>query len=90
MKKIILKPHTDIIIKTVSKYLPNGQDNWVLSGFINPQKEIYTFGNDSKIIGRLFEVLVYPFLEKAANDLNYILGESKNQKFLSGLLFFKT
>ena len=72
-------PYTDDIINTVNKLLPQDESAWELVGFINKEKNIYTFGNDSKIIGRLFEVIVFDTLNKVANELGYILKESEIQ-----------
>lgn len=48
-------------------------------GFISRDKRIYTVGSDSKIIGRLFEVLAQPVLEKVAQELGMELHESPKQ-----------
>ena len=45
-----MTPYTDKIIDTITKYLPKNENEWELVGFINKKKEIYTFGNDSKMI----------------------------------------
>ena len=74
-----MKYYRDIIIDTVTKYLPKSEAEWELVGFISKGNEIYTFGNDSKIIGRLFEVMVYDALKKTAEELGYTLKESLTQ-----------
>ena len=43
-----MQPYTDIIISTITKFLPKGEAEWELVGFINKKKEIYAFGSDSK------------------------------------------
>ncbi|NEW62262.1 restriction endonuclease [Granulicatella sp. zg-ZJ] len=84
-----MKPHTDNIIETIYKYLSTEQQDWILSGFIDPDKNIYTFGSDSKIIGRLFEVLVTKPLLNAARELGYELGESEKQTVYPDFYFKK-
>ncbi|PVX39787.1 restriction endonuclease EcoRV [Pasteurella langaaensis DSM 22999] len=84
-----MAPYTDIIIETIYKYLPSRQEDWILSGFISPDRNIYTFGNDSKIIGRLFEVLVTEPLANAAKQLGYVLGESEKQTVYPDFYFKK-
>ena len=71
-----MTPYTDKIIDTIAKYLPKNENEWELVGFINKKKEIYTFGSDSKIIGRLFEVIAFEALQRSANELGYTLHES--------------
>lgn len=48
-------------------------------GFISRDRSIYTVGSDSKIIGRLFEILSQPILEKVAKELGMELYESPKQ-----------
>lgn len=48
-------------------------------GFVSEKGDIYTVGSDSKIIGRLFEVLTQPVLENVAKELNMELYESPRQ-----------
>ena len=84
-----MKQYTDQIISTINKHLPSDEKDWILLGFINQEKQIYTFGNDSKIIGRLFEVLVTNILETAAAELEYTLGESKVQTVYPDFYFIK-
>ncbi len=84
-----MKAHTDIIIDTIKKNLYPYEKDWSLLGFINPDKKIYTFGNDSKIIGRLFEVLATEPLLAAAKELGYKLYESEKQNVYPDFYFEK-
>ncbi len=84
-----MNKHTDKIIETIYKFLPKTEEEWELVGFINKKNEIFTFGNDSKIIGRLFEVISYPALKKAANELGYKLYESEQQTVYPDFFFEK-
>lgn len=81
--------YTDNFIKTVNKYLPKTDDEWEIVGFVNKKNVVYTFGNDSKIIGRLFEVVAYEALEKTARDLGYTLCESDKQTVYPDFYFVK-
>lgn len=85
-----MKPYTDKIIETISKYLPKEEKEWELVGFINKEKEIYTFGSDSKIIGRLFEVIAFDALNSAAKELGYTLHESEKQTVYPDFYFEKS
>lgn len=71
--------YTDKILEAINKVLPKDQKETELLGFINESKEVFTFGHDSKIVGRLFEVLAEPYLQKVAKELGYTLHESTNQ-----------
>lgn len=84
-----MKAYTDEIINTINKYIPKNDDEWQFLGFINRRQDIYAFGSDSKIIGRLFEVVVVDALSKAAQDLNYVLHESHTQTVYPDFYFEK-
>lgn len=84
-----MTPYTDKIIDTIAKYLPENENEWELVGFINKKKEIYTFGSDSKIIGRLFEVIAFEALQRSANELGYTLHESEKQTVYPDFYFKK-
>lgn len=68
-----------LILKTIRDSIKLSGSDWELIGFISRGKKILAFGNDSKILGRLFEVAVKPFLKEAANQLGYEFGESQEQ-----------
>lgn len=74
-----MKKYTDNIIQEIKKELPKTDKDWELLGFINEKKDVYTFGHDSKIIGRLFEVIVEPVLHRVAQNLNLDLKFSTSQ-----------
>lgn len=82
-------PYTDKIIETITKYLPKDEKEWELVGFVNKKKEIYTFGSDSKIIGRLFEVIAFESLQRSAIELGYTLHESEKQTVYPDFYFEK-
>lgn len=84
-----MKPYTDEIIATITKNLPQDEKAWELVGFINKERKVYTFGNDSKIIGRLFEVIAYDALQKSAIELGYELCESEQQTVYPDFYFEK-
>ena len=81
--------YTDKIIETITKYLPKNENEWELVGFINKKKEIYTFSNDSKILGRLFEIIVFETLSNSAIELGYRLYESNQQTVYPDFYFVK-
>ena len=48
-------------------------------GILDKQNKIHTLGTDSKIIGRIFEMLVQPLLENIASKHNLILKTPSSQ-----------
>lgn len=83
--------YEDIFINTVLEKLPNieNKEAWELLGFVNKNGDVFPFGSDSKIIGRLFEVIVYPYLLQVADELGYELHESKQQTVYPDFYFLK-
>lgn len=79
----------DLIISTIYKYLPKEQQEWELLGFVNSKFEVFPFGTDSKILGRLFEVIIADSLTKAARELGYTLRESEQQTVYPDFWFVK-
>lgn len=72
----VLKKVKKSIIDNLKEVSSNGNE---IVGFISRKGDIYTIGSDSKIIGRLFEVLTQPILQKVALELNMDLHESPKQ-----------
>ena len=48
-------------------------------GMLDAQNKIHTFGTDSKIIGRIFEMFTQPVLQEIANENGYILKTPESQ-----------
>ena len=74
-----LNPYTDEVIDAFREILPDNPEEWQLLGVVNKDKDVYTFGNDSKIIGRAFEIVATPYIQQLAKDLDCTFHESKAQ-----------
>ncbi|AXJ11837.1 restriction endonuclease [Arthrobacter sp. PM3] len=75
----LLEPYSDPIIATLRSLLPKKREDWQLVGVVNRDKDVYSFGTDSKIIGRAFEIVAAVYIEKLAAALGYSFHESTNQ-----------
>lgn len=67
----------DFIIPEFYKEMPNVDLN--VYGILDSQDNIHTLGTDSKIIGRIFEMLVQPVLKKIADEHGLILKTPESQ-----------
>lgn len=85
----LIESYNDRIIETIYKYLPDDKKVWSIVGFINKQGDIYQFGSDSKIVGRVFEVLVFEALHKTAEELGFVLRESTKQTVYPDFYFIR-
>jgi hypothetical protein len=53
--------------------------NWEVKGLISANGNIFTLGSDSKLIGRIFELIVTPVLNEIADENGYKLVASDQQ-----------
>ena len=79
----------DAIIEAITKYMPHDQKTWEILGLLNRRHEVLAYGSDSKIIGRIFEIVIEPVLSKAAEELGYELGVSEQQTVYPDFWFRK-
>lgn len=68
----------DPIIEQITIQLESMKYSWNFAGLINFNNTIYPFGNDSKIIGRIFEIAAREALSMAAQKLGYIYISRKS------------
>ena len=59
-------------------------------GMLDAQNKIHTFGTDSKIIGRIFEMFTQPVLQEIANENGYILKTPESQTVYPDFILMKS
>ena len=59
-------------------------------GMLDAQNKIHTFGTDSKIIGRIFEMYTQPVLQEIANENGYILKTPESQTVYPDFILMKS
>ena len=71
-----LHAHTDAFSKAVA----TDEGDWIVKGFIDIYKRIYTISVDTKITSKVLELLLFPMLEQfsAANGLRIELSPHQN------------
>lgn len=77
--KLLLPRHEDEILTSLLELLPKDPEDWQLIGIVNKDKDVFTFGNDSKIVGRAFEVIATAYIKQLAQNLGYKFHESEIQ-----------
>lgn len=75
----LLAKHEDKIVTSLLSLLPKDPEDWQLVGIVNKDKDVFTFGNDSKIVGRAFEVVATAYVKQLAITLGYEFHESEIQ-----------
>ncbi len=53
--------------------------NWEVSGLLATDGRIISLGSDSKLIGRIFELISYNLLQEIADENDFILQPSEQQ-----------
>lgn len=66
-------------ISTFNKKREEKNINWEISALASPDGKLYSLGNDSKIIGRIFELLSHNILQEIADENGMILYPSPRQ-----------
>lgn len=64
--------------------------SWNIKGLLRDEDTIITLGSDSKLIGRIFELITHQLLEEIAEENGYILEPSKSQTVYPDYTFIKT
>lgn len=81
-KKVILK-HVDSFNEAIST--DNG--DWVVKGFIDIAKNIYTISIDTKVISKIMELLIFPQICRFAQENGYKIVLCKEQNFYPDITF---
>jgi hypothetical protein len=62
-------------------------DEWVIKGFIDVYKNIYTISIDTKVISKIMELLLFPVIGKFASENGYKIIPSKHQNHYPDITF---
>ena len=65
------------------------KQNFEAYGMLDSQNRIHTFGTDSKIIGRIFEMFTQPVLQEIADENGYILKTPESQTVYPDFILMK-
>jgi hypothetical protein len=60
--------------------LQDGKKDWVVKGFVDTYKNIYTISIDTKVVSKIIELMLFPTISKFAkeNNLKMVLAEYQN------------
>lgn len=74
-------------VKTYKSFLETDSQDWIVKGFIDVDKNVYTITNDTKVVSKIIEILLIPKLEKFARDHGMKLELPSKQNFYPDLTF---
>ena len=60
---------------------------WVVKGFIDVYKRIYTISSDTKVISKIIELYIFPLLCKFAEENELTIELTKEQNFYPDITF---
>lgn len=61
--------------------------DWEAKGFIFKDKTVYSIDHDTKLLGRIFEIITEPILQIIADEHDYILETPEQQNYYPDFIF---
>ena len=74
-------------VDTFSPLVSTNDGQWVIKGFIDIYKQVYTISTDTKVISKIIELYIFPLLYKFAQDNQLELILTKEQNFYPDITF---
>ena len=74
-------------VKTYKSFLETDSQDWIVKGFIDIDKNVYTITNDTKVVSKIIEILLIPKLDRFARDNGLELELPSKQNFYPDLTF---
>ena len=73
--------------KEFKKIVTTDNNEWVVKGFIDIYKNIYTISLDTKVISKIIELMIFPSLLKFASEHNYKVLPAEHQNHYPDITF---
>lgn len=74
-------------VKGYKDFLETNSQDWIVKGFIDIDKKVYTITNDTKVVSKIIEILLIPKLDKFAREHELELELPSKQNFYPDLTF---
>lgn len=74
-------------IGTYKALLETGDNDWIVKGFVDVNKNIYTITNDTKVVSKIIELLLIPKLEAFACANGLVLALPSKQNYYPDMTF---
>ena len=68
-------------VKDFYPFVSTEDGQWVVKGFIDVYKHIYTISADTKVVSKIIELYIFPLLYKFAQDNDLQLELTKEQNY---------
>lgn len=74
-------------VQKFSPYMSTNDGQWVVKGFIDIYKHIYTISTDTKVVSKIIELYIFPLLFDFAQNNDLQLKLTKEQNFYPDITF---
>ena len=74
-------------IASYKTFLETANNEWIVKGFIDVDKNVYTITNDTKVVSKIIEILLIPKLELFAKNNRLVLELPSKQNYYPDLTF---
>ena len=74
-------------IRKLNSTISTAEGDWIVKGFIDIAKNIYTISIYTKVVSKIMEVLLFPQICKFANEFKYKIILCKEQNFYPDITF---
>ena len=74
-------------VSTYKSFLETDSQDWIVKGFIDIDKNVYTITNDTKVVSKIIEILLIPKLDAFAKNNGLELELPSKQNFYPDLTF---
>lgn len=74
-------------IASYKTFLETAKNEWIVKGFIDVDKNVYTITNDTKVVSKIIEILLIPKLELFAKNNRLVLELPSKQNYYPDLTF---
>ncbi len=86
MDKQTFKENFRIFLNTLKDRICE-KDEWKIKGFIDSDKTIFSISNDTKIISKILEIHIFPFIQDFAIQYNFDIVLPNHQNYYPDLSF---
>lgn len=75
------------VVNEFEKHISTDNGEWIVKGFIDIYKNIYTISSDTKVISKIIELYIFPKILEFANKNNLEIELTKEQNFYPDITF---
>lgn len=74
-------------VRTFNDLLSTDNSDWIVKGFIDVYRQIYTISNDTKVVSKLIELMLFPYFVSFAEKNGLELVPTREQNHYPDLTF---